>query len=143
MQPALRAPSVFSYFRPGYVPPNTRLADTGATAPEFQIVSEPTTASWVNTAEIMSGTGLGWTGSARDVASTLAPQVALASAGDAEGLVQNLNLLLFAGRLSPTLRLALLEAVAGVYGSDAASHLNRARVAVFIALSSPEYLVQR
>ena len=143
LQPALRAPSVFGYFRPGYVPPNTRLADTGATAPEFQIVSEPTTASWVNTAEIMSGTGLGWTGSARDVDSTLAPQVALASAGDAEGLVQNLNLLLFAGRLSPALRLALLEAVAGVNGSDAASHLNRARVAVFIALSSPEYLVQR
>jgi uncharacterized protein (DUF1800 family) len=143
LQPALRAPSVFGYFRPGYVPPNTRLADTGATAPEFQIVSEPTTASWVNTAETMSGTGLGWTGSARDVASTLAPQVALLSAGNLDGLVQNLNLLLFAGRMSPALRLALLEAVAGVNGSDAASHLNRARVAVFIALSSPEYLVQR
>lgn len=142
-QQALHAPSVFGYFRSGYVPPNTRLADTGATAPEFQIVSEPTTASWVNTAYEMAGTGLGWTGSARDVASTLAPQRALVTAGNAEGLVQNLNLLLFAGRMSPGLRIDLLDAVTGVGGSNAASHLNRARVAVFIALSSPEYLVQR
>ena len=41
------------------------------------------------------------------------------------------------------LRTDLLDAIGGVGGSDAASHLNRARVAVFIALSSPEYLVQR
>ena len=143
LQPALRAPSVFGYFRPGYVPPNTQLAATGATAPEFQIVSEPTTASWVNTAESMAGNGLGWTGSANDVSTTLAPQVALAAAGNLDGLIQNLNLLLFAGRMSATLRTDLLDAVAGVGGSDAASHLNRARVAVFIALSSPEYLVQR
>lgn len=143
LQPALRAPSVFGYFRPGYVPPNTAMASTGATAPEFQIVSEPTTATWVNTAESMAGSGLGWTGSARDVASTLAPQVALVSGGNVDSLIQNLNLLLFAGRMSATLRTDLLDAIGGVAGSDAASHLNRARVAVFIALSSPEYLVQR
>jgi uncharacterized protein (DUF1800 family) len=143
LQPALRAPSVFGYFRPGYVPPNTLMAVGGATAPEFQIVSEPSTAAWVNTAENMTGTGLGWTGTARDVSSTLAPQLALATAGDVDGLIQNLNLLLFAGRMSTTLRNDLLDAVTGVRGNDAASHLNRARAAVFIALSSPEYLVQR
>ena len=142
-QRALFAPSVFGWFRPGYVPPNTRLADTGATAPEFQIVDESTTASWVNTAESMSGDGLGWTGLARDVSSSLAPQVALATAGKVDALIQNLNGLLFAGRMSRTLQLDILDAVAGVAGSDAKSQLYRARVAVFIALSSPEYLVQR
>ena len=45
--------------------------------------------------------------------------------------------------MSRALQLDLLDAVAGVNGSDAASHLDRARVALYIALSSPEYLVQR
>ena len=140
---ALSAPSVFGYFRPGYVPPNTRLADTGATAPEFQIVNESTTATWVNEVDTMVGYGLGWTGSTSDVRSTLAPQTALAAAGNVDGLIQNLSLLLFNGRMSRALQLNLLDAIGGVGGSDAASHLNRARVAVLVAMSSPEYLVQR
>ena len=140
---ALSAPSVFGYFRPGYVPPNTRLADTGTTAPEFQIVNESTTATWVNEVDTMVGYGLGWTGSTSDVRSTLAPQTALAAAGNVDGLIQNLSLLLFNGRLSRALQLNLLDAIGGVGGSDAASHLSRARVAVLIAMSSPEYLVQR
>ncbi len=41
------------------------------------------------------------------------------------------------------LRLDILRAVAGVGGSTEASHLNRARVALFVALASPDYLVQR
>jgi uncharacterized protein (DUF1800 family) len=66
-QRVLQAPSVFGHFRPGYVPPNTGFATGGRTAPEFQIVNESTVAAWINTAEAMAGTGLGWTGSANDV----------------------------------------------------------------------------
>jgi uncharacterized protein (DUF1800 family) len=47
-QSPLHAPSVFNYFRPGYVPPGTSLASTGATAPEFQIVNETTVGVYVN-----------------------------------------------------------------------------------------------
>jgi uncharacterized protein (DUF1800 family) len=137
------APSVFGYFRPGYVPPNTAFSATGATAPEFQLVNETTTAAWVNLAASMAGSGLGSHGSGRDVASTLSPQVALVSAGNVDGLLQNIDLLLFDGRMSRALRLDLLDAVTSVTGNDAASHLNRARVAVYLALSSSEYLVQR
>ena len=142
-QRALNPPSVFSWFRPGYVPPNTRFAVAHATAPEFQLVNESTTANWVNLAESMAGGGLGWTGSARDVTTRLDNLVALASAGDVGGLLQQLNLLLFAGAMSPELKRDILDAIGGVGGSDAASQLNRARVAVFVALASPEYLVQR
>jgi hypothetical protein len=45
--------------------------------------------------------------------------------------------------MSPSLRQDLLESITSVTGTTASSHLNRARVAVFLALSSPEYLVQR
>ena len=142
-QRAFNAPSVFSYFRPGYVPPNTSFAATSATTPEFQIVNESTAAAWVNTAEQMVMGGLGWTGSASDVSSSYAPQVVLASAGNLGGLLDNINLLLLAGRMSAELRQALLDAVIGVGGSDAASQLNRARAAAFMAMASNEFLVQK
>ena len=45
--------------------------------------------------------------------------------------------------MSRALQLNLLDAIVGVGGTDAASNTNRARVAVLIAMSSPEYLVQR
>jgi len=142
-QRALAAPSVFSYYRPGYIPPQTAFSARGATAPEFQIVNETTTVAWVNKALAMSGGGVGWNGTAVDVSSTYASLAALAAQGDATSVVQQLNLLLFAGTMSSSLQQALMDAMSGVSGSDSASHLNRARLAVFIALASPEFVVQR
>ena len=56
---------------------------------------------------------------------------------------ERLNLLLYAGAMSASLKQDLLDAVTSVPGIDAASHTNRAKVALFLALASPEYLVQR
>ena len=47
-QSPLRAPSVFNYFRPGYVPPGTEMASLQATAPEFQIANETTVSTYIN-----------------------------------------------------------------------------------------------
>ena len=44
----LAAPSVFNFFRPGYVPPSTEMATQGATAPEFQLVSESSVSAYIN-----------------------------------------------------------------------------------------------
>ena len=140
---ALYAPSVFGYFRPGYVPPNTAYAATGTTMPELQIVNESSTAAWVNLALSIAGSGLGWTGTTKDVTSTLEPLVSLSTAGNVDGLIERLNLLLLAGKMSPTLKLDLLDAITSVNGTTADSHRNRARVALFLTLSSPEFLVQR
>ena len=142
-QRALNASSVFGYFRPGYVPPNTVFSTNSITVPELQIVNESTTALWVNMAMRMAGGGLGWTNATQDVSSTLAPLVTLSTAGNVDGLIERINLLLFAGRISAAMRQDLLDATTSVGGNTAASHLNRARVALFLALSSPEYLVQR
>jgi uncharacterized protein (DUF1800 family) len=142
-QRAFYAPSVFGYFRPGYVPPNTAFAASGTTMPELQIVNESTSAGWVNTALTMAGSGLGWTGSAKDVSSTLEPLASLSAAGNVDGLIERLNLLLLAGRMSTALKLDLLDAMTSVTGTTTDSHRNRARVALFITLSSPEFLVQR
>jgi uncharacterized protein (DUF1800 family) len=136
-------PSVFSYFRPGYVPAGTALASAGATAPEFQIVNEGSTAAWVNLARNMAGNGIGWNGSSHDLLSTMTTATSLVSTGNVSALIEHLNLLLFAGTMSAELKFDILDAVSGVAGSDANSHAYRARIALFMALASPEYLVQR
>jgi len=142
-QRQLYAGSVFGYFRPGYVAPNTVFSADRVTVPEMQIVNEATTAQWVNMAERMAGYGLGWAGSQSDVTAQMQPLADLVAAGQLASAVDRLNLLLYAGRMSGTLKQDLMDAMISVSGNDASSHLNRARVAVFLALASPEYLVQR
>jgi len=142
-QRPLSPPSVFGYFRPGFVPPNTAFSANSISVPEMQIVNESTTAHWVNLAMAMAGNGVGWTGTTNDVSSTLTPLVQLSASGNVDGLIERLNLLLFAGNMSSGLRQDILDAITSVPGNNEASHLNRARVALFLALASAEYLVQR
>jgi uncharacterized protein (DUF1800 family) len=137
------APSVFGYFRPGFVPPNTTFSASGTTLPEMQITNESTTAIWTNTALAMASYGVGWNGIGADVVADLTPLADLAGAGNLDGLVDRLNLLLFGGRMGAELRQTILEAMGSVQGNTPASHTNRARVALFLALASPDYLVQR
>lgn len=47
-QQPYEAPSVFNFYRPGYVPPQTPLADAGLVSPEMQIANETTAIGWVN-----------------------------------------------------------------------------------------------
>ena len=47
-QSPLRSPSVFNFFRPGYVPPNSAIAAAGLVAPEFQITNESSVVGYVN-----------------------------------------------------------------------------------------------
>ena len=145
-QSALAAPSVFNFYRPGYVPPNTRLGAAGLNAPEFQIIDEVTVAGYANTIQGAIGTGIG-TGA--DVRSAYAVEIAVA--GDAALLVERMNRLLLYGQMSPTLRVRITDSVNSVVIPGAgstqtqidAARLNRARLAVYMTMISPEYLVQR
>jgi uncharacterized protein (DUF1800 family) len=141
-QPVYFPASVFSYYRPAYSPPGTALARFDAVAPELQIVNESTAAQWVNRAESMAGNGLGWNGKSNDAVADYTPLVALLNSGNAMKLVQRLNQQLFAGRMSVKLQNTVAQAMGSVSGNDAASQLYRARLAVFLALSSPEFTVQ-
>jgi uncharacterized protein (DUF1800 family) len=135
-------PSVFGFFRPGYVPPNTALADAAMTAPEMQIVNESTLAHWINGLELMLVEGLGWHGTRRDVSTDVAALAALSAMGPSR-VVDELDILLFAGRMSPALRQDILHAMAGVPEAASTRHSARARAAIFVAMASPEYLIQR
>ena len=134
--------SVFSFFRPGYAPPAGALALAGLGAPEMQIVDESSIAAWANSLEVMLREGMGWFGSALDVTVALDAEAAL-SASAPQALISRLDVLLFAGRMSSDLRRTTMDAMQGVPDWAANRHLACARVAIFVAMTSPEYLVQR
>jgi len=145
-QSALTSPSVFNFFRPGYSPPNSRVGAAGLLAPEFQIVDEVTVAGYLNTMQTTIDAGIGTTvNGARDVRANYAPEIALAN--DPGALVDRMDLILMSGRMSPATRTRIVEAVSAVNipatGNQTTALTNRAKLAIYMTMASPEYLVQR
>ena len=151
-QSALNAPSVFNFWRPGFVPPGTAMGAQGLVAPEFQAVNEVTVAGYPNVMLKTVYAGIGPTASSTnrpDVRSTFDKEKLLAN--DAGKLADRVNLLLLYGQMSPLLRSRIVGAVnaIAVPGSTATQGqidkalANRAHIAVFLATISPEYLAQR
>ena len=137
-QSPLRSPSVFNFFRPGYVPPHTALAEAELVAPEFQIHNESTTASYIN---FMSQ-------SIKDGHADLKPDYSemLPMAADAQSLLDWLNLYLSANQVSAktiALMRTALEATPVIDDSPDADKLTRVHTAILLVMASPEYLVQK
>jgi len=137
-QSPLRSPSVFNFFRPGYVPPNTDIADAGKLAPEFQLLNETTTAGYLNFIQGASRNGY------LDVKP--AYTYLLTIAHDVPAVIAWLNLRLSANQLSaPTLATvqAVLTAFNVTAGSANNAKLDLLATACFLIMASPEYLVQK
>ena len=62
-----------------------------------------------------------------------------AAAADPQGLVQQINRVLFAGHMSSALQQTLLKAAVSL---PANKPLDRARATLFLAVMAPEYLVE-
>ncbi len=137
-QSALRSPSVFNFFRPGYVPPNTAIASAGKQAPEFQLVNETTAAGYINFMQGMTRNGY------IDVRPTYAALLPIAH--DVPAVLAWLNLRLTANQLSAE-TLTLVQAVMTAFNLTATSadnaKLDMLATACFLILCSPEYLVQK
>jgi uncharacterized protein (DUF1800 family) len=133
-QMPLRAPSVFNFFRPGYMPPQTQLATQSLLAPEFQILTEPTVVSYIN---YMAGT----VNNARNVKADYSYEKTLAT--DPVSLVAHLNLCLAAGNVSDANLSLISTAIASISATTDAGLLNRIYAAILMLMSSPEYLIQR
>ena len=137
-QSPLRSPSVFNFFRPGYVPPNTEIAVAGKQAPEFQLLNETTTAGYINFMQLTT----------RYPYSDVTPNYSalLPIAQDLDAVLAWLNLRLTANQLS-TATLTTVRALLAVFGITAAStsdaKLTMLATACFMITVSPEYLVQK
>ena len=134
-QSPLRAASVFNFFRPGFVPPNTALATTGLVAPELQISSEVSVAGYINFMQTTIRNGVA------DVVAAYPRELALV--GDVTALVDRLNLLLTAGQLSAATLANIRMVLSGLSAATAAAQLTRVQAGVLLVMTSPEYLVQK
>ncbi len=134
-QSPLRAPSVFNFFRPGYLPPNTSLGNQGLAAPEFQITNESSVVGYANWMQTVIQNGVG---EIKADYSSLTPM-----AVDAGALVDKLNLSLAAGQLSGATRTTIVGAVNAMNVATDAQKLSRVNAAILLVMCAPEYLVQK
>jgi uncharacterized protein (DUF1800 family) len=136
-QSPMYSPSVFNFFRPGYVPGNSRVGALGLVNPEAQITNETTVAGYLNfmRGAIQNGVGTASAG-VRDIQPDYSAELALA--GNPDALVDRVALLL-AGTLSDTTRTRIRDAVATVPANVAR---NRVNLAIFLVMASPEYIFQ-
>ncbi|WP_423599240.1 DUF1800 domain-containing protein [Roseateles sp. MS654] len=129
------SPSVFNFFRPGYVPPNSGMTAAGVTAPEFQLVNEVTVTGYLNFMQRFLTEGQG------DARPDFSADVALAT--DAGAMVARQALLLAGGGISDATQQRIAAAVSTIAASNDAGKLNRARAGWMLLLASPEYQVQK
>ena len=134
-QSPLRSPSVFNFFRPGYVPQGAGFTANGLVAPELQIVNESTVAAWVNFMQgaVQNGSG--------GLVADYSTEIALAA--DPAALMNRLNLLLAANQLSAATVSTIAAAITSINASTAAGQKTRVQAAVLLVLASPEYLAQK
>jgi uncharacterized protein (DUF1800 family) len=154
-QSAMRSPSVFNFYRPGYVPPGTQAAARGLAVPELQIAHETSAAGYVNYMRDAVGFGVGRSSSVsgsnrRDVQPDFTAELALAE--QPEALVERVNARLLAGAMPAALKSEIVGAVQSIVipaptssnaTQVATAKRNRVNAAIFLALVSPEFLVQK
>ncbi len=137
-QQPLRAPSVFNFFRPGYVPANTAIAGAGLVAPEFQITGETSVAGYTN---FMQGVISGGVGINREVRAAYTNELAVADNADA--LIDRVNRCLMASAMGTQQRQEIRDAVNAIAVTAPNGRANRVYTAVLLTMASPEYLVQK
>lgn len=134
-QNPMRAPSVFNWYRPSYAPPG-EVMRRGLVAPEFQITHETTATGYANFITHTVDRGYGW----NDTSVRAAYTTELALAANPSALLDHLNLLLTAGRMSTATRNTILTAVNALPASNARG---RVITAVSLVMLSPDYIVQK
>jgi uncharacterized protein (DUF1800 family) len=134
-QSPLRSPSVFNFFRPGYVPPATALDASALEAPEFQIANESSVLGCINFLQRAVQ------GSIADLTPDYTALLALAD--DAGALLAELNLVLAADQISAATVATLAAAIATMASGNDTARRARVNAALVLVLAAPEYIVQK
>lgn len=134
-QSPLRSGSVFNFFRPGYVPPNSPIGSAGMVAPEFQITNESTIVGYLNYMQNMVSKG---TGDVRANYTALLPM-----ADTAQTLIDEINVVMAAGQLSAATMAIIKSGLDPMPAGTEAARLNRIYAALVMVMASPEFIVQK
>ena len=136
-QSPLRSPSVFNFYRPGYVAPGTASGEAGLTAPELQIVNEASAVGYLNFMfDFISRETGDFT-----VIPDFSDEVALADTPNA--MLDRIDLELTGGALTDQTREAILDTVNALpirENNNDRDRLSRVRLAVMMTVASPEYM---
>jgi uncharacterized protein (DUF1800 family) len=144
-QTPLRAPSVFNFFRPGYVPAQTQLGQEGRVAPELQTTSETSVIGYANLmADVLNnGTGSGNSFTKkRDVQFDYSSLDALAATPAA--LIDRASKLLLNRDTAPEpLRTTAINVIDKMANKNANDRKLRIQAALLLVTVSPEFTVQQ
>jgi len=148
-QSPFKSPSVFNFYRPGYVPPGTLAGNAGMTVPEMQITHASTVANYTNFMTYFA-LGLNATSNNPDVQTSFIPDYSaeIALAPNATNLIEHLDEKLLSGQMSSPLRTRLIEVIDQVPLTDPNDDSYdglalRSALAVTMIMTSPDYIVQR
>ncbi len=132
-QSPLRSPTVFNFYRPGYVPPGSPIGNAGLVAPEFQITNESTVVGYINYLQTAVSKGIG---DVKPDYSTLLPL-----ADTTQALLDEINLVLAAGQLSAATLAVIKGAIDAMASGTDATRLNRIYAALVLVLAAPDFIV--
>lgn len=139
-QQAFRSPSVFNFYRPGYIAAGSQTAGAGLFAPELQITTTASVTGLANFMQIRIEEGR----SDRTFRPAYGPEIGLADNADA--LVDRLNLTMTAGGMTAETRNAIIAAVNSIpirTSSAAEDRRRRVNAAYLMTVLSSEFYVQR
>ena len=142
-QSPMRSPSVFNFYRPGYVPPNTGIAAADLVAPEFQIIHETSVVGYSNFMRNAVRYGVG-NNSPRDIQPDYTKELALAD--DPDALIERIDLLLTYGTMSTRTKDLIRDALEDISINPinpSSGRKNRVYLATLFAVSSPDFIVQK
>jgi len=141
----LRSPTVFNWFAPNYVPPNTSIGTAGLVGPEFQMTNVSSVVGYLNYMQDAIGADAQ---NGPDVFSSYGPELGLANSPT--DLVDRMNLLLMAGQMNSTLESEIVGAVGAISvptGGDQnainAALATRVQTAAYLTLASPDFTAQQ
>lgn len=145
-QQPFRSPSVFNFYRPGYVAPGTASGDADLTAPEFQLVDAVSSTGYLNfMTQFAFDRGGQVNNDIRTYVADYTEEIALTS--DLPALVDHLDMLLTGERMSDREReeiLAILQLLPINLNSDETEDTDRLQIvqtAVSLVLNSPAFVV--
>jgi uncharacterized protein (DUF1800 family) len=144
MQAAMRAPTVFNFFEPGYVLAGD-LAAAGLYAPEYQILTDTSAISMPNFYYTYIYNNRSTTDMAQQtIGLTLDSLLPLArTPANVQQLVDYLNLVLCANSMPKAMNDRIVAAITAMPNNTAATDLERVRSAIYLVVTSPEGAVQK
>jgi uncharacterized protein (DUF1800 family) len=160
-----RSPSVFNFFRPGFVAPGTLTGEQGLTIPELQIMNASSITGYTNFMAFFIASGTANTDTQQleedinqdnriNMDFSQADQSFLPDytteielAAEPESLLEHLNILLLSGNMSQGTQENILAAISAVPIDDEQTRTEqltvRVELAILMLMTSPDYLIQR